>query len=91
MAHIDLLYAATKLVTESHFGSPSMLRRCLRRDYNVSVPFEICERLLDMMGHHGIVGPARGSLAREVLTDYEQASKTLQSSRGGSWGLPAAA
>ncbi|CAL9664903.1 DNA translocase FtsK [Streptomyces sp. enrichment culture] len=91
MPHIDLLYAATKLVTESRFGSPSMLRRCLRRDYEVSVPFEICEHLLDLMERHGIVGPARGSLAREVLMDYEEASKALLSSRGGSWGVPAAA
>lgn len=91
MAHIDLLYAATKLVTESRFGSPSMIRRCLRRDYDVSVPFEVCELLLDLMGRHGIVGPAHGSLAREVLMDYEQASQALRSSRGGSWGIPAAA
>jgi hypothetical protein len=91
MPHTDLLYAATKLVTESRFGSPSMIRRCLQRDYNVSVPFEICEHLLDMMGRHGIVGPARGSLAREVLMDYTQASAALRATRGGSWGIPAAA
>jgi hypothetical protein len=91
MEHIDLLYAATKLVTDSRFGSPSMLRRCLRRDYNVSVPFEVCELLLDIMGRHNIVGPAHGSKAREVLMDYGQASAALQSTRGGSWGIPAAA
>jgi hypothetical protein len=91
MEHIDLLYAATKLVTDSGFGSPSMLRRCLRRDYNVSVPFEICELLLDIMGRHQIVGSARGSKAREVLMDYGQACAALRASRGGSWGIPEAA
>ena len=88
---IDLLYAATKLVTESRFGSPSMIRRCLRRDYDVFVPFETCEHLLDLMEGRGIVGPNRGALARHVFMDYSEASEALRSHRGGSWGVPAAA
>lgn len=88
---LDLLYAATKLVTDSRFGSPSMIRRCLRQDYGVFLPFETCEHLLDLMERRGIVGPSRGSLAREVLMDYEQASEALRTRHGGSWGIPAAA
>jgi hypothetical protein len=88
---LDLLYAATKLVTESRFGSPAMLRRCLRQDYDVFVPYEICEHLLDVMEGRGIVGPSRLPLARDVLMDYEQASEALRAHHGGSWGHPAAA
>lgn len=88
---LDLLYAATKLVTEKRHGSPAMIRRCLRQDYNVFVPYEICDHLLDLMQTRGIVGLSKGAIARDVLMDYEQASQALRWHHGGSWGIPVAA
>lgn len=88
---LDLLYAATKLVTERRHGSPAMIRRCLRQDYSLHVTYETAEHLLDQMQARGIVGPSQGSLARDVLRDYETASAALRKVHGGSWGNPAAA
>lgn len=88
---LDLLYAATKLVTEKRHGSPAMVRRCLRQDYDVHVTYATAEHLLDQMQSLGIVGPSKGAIARDVLMDYEQASKRLLPAHGGSWGNPKAA
>jgi DNA segregation ATPase FtsK/SpoIIIE-like protein len=88
---LDLLYAATKLVTESRHGSPAMIRRRLRQDYDVHITYETAEHLLDQMQARGIVGPSKGSLARDVLMDYEKACTALRVVHGGSWGNPIAA
>lgn len=85
---LDLLYAATKLVTESRFGSPSMIRRCLRQDRNVHITCATAENLLNQMQECGVVGPNRGALARDVLMDYEQACAALQPVHGSSWEGP---
>lgn len=86
---IDLLYAATHLVTTSRHGSPAMIRRCLRRDHGLHIPYATAEHLLDQMQEHGIVGPSQGSLARDVLMDYEQACEVLKPAHGSSWEDPA--
>lgn len=81
---VDLLYAAAKLVTESRFGSPAMILRCLRQDRDVHLTYSTAEHLLDQMQELGIVGPSKGSLARDVLMDYEQARAVLKPVHGAS-------
>lgn len=83
----DVLYAATRLVTESRFGSPSMLVRCLKKQ-GVRVTFGTAVNLLDQMNEAGIVGPAQGSLARDVLMNTEQAIQALRRQHGGDWTHP---
>lgn len=71
----DLLLMAAELVISSRFGSQSMLQRKLR------VGFALADALMDAMEARGLVGPADGSRAREVLVPTGAADDVLRELR----------
>lgn len=58
----DYLQRAAAYVVTNQFAAPDRLQRHLRIRYSTA------ERLLDELQQHGVVGPSRGSLPRDVLT-----------------------
>jgi S-DNA-T family DNA segregation ATPase FtsK/SpoIIIE len=73
----DLFDEAVRVVLKSRRGSASLLQRAL------GIGYTRASRLIDLMGHAGIVGEHKGSKAREILMtleDWEEAYGTSGSS-----------
>lgn len=66
-----LLRQAAEIITGTGFGSGQMLQRKLR------VGFAEAQQLMDTLEQHGIVGPAQGTLPRDVLAGVGDLDRLL--------------
>ena len=62
----ELFDGAVRIILETQRGSVSLLQRRL------GIGYTRASRLMDMMSDHGVVGPFKGSKAREVYFTLEE-------------------
>jgi len=67
---------AARIVVIHQQGSASLLQRKLKLGYNRA------GRIVDQLEHHGIIGPFKGSKAREVIITDEMALDELLKNKG---------
>lgn len=73
--NLELLTAAAELVITTQFGSTSMLQRKLTLGYARAAD------LIHQLEQHGILGPANGARARDVLYTPENIDDALRAIR----------
>lgn len=66
MVSKDVLAEARAIVVATQFGSQGMLQRKLR------IGFALACRVMDVLEAEGVVGPASGTLPRDVLVKSER-------------------
>ena len=72
---LGLLLEAAEYVIGHQFAAPSSLQR------NIRVGFAKAGLLMNLLEERGIVGPARGSMARDVLVPKERMAQALDAIR----------
>ena len=74
---VDPLFAdAARLIVSTQQGSTSLLQRRMKLGYNRA------GRLMDQMERMGVVGPSKGSTAREVLYSDDASLEQFLSGKG---------
>jgi AbrB family looped-hinge helix DNA binding protein len=73
---LDLVIRAAEQVVSSQFASASMLQRKLQ------ITSAMAARLMSILESHGVVGPAKGSKARDVLVKPDDLPELLARLRG---------
>jgi hypothetical protein len=68
---LELVLQGAELVIVSQFGSTAMLQRKLR------IGFADASHVMDELQRHGVVGPAQGGSARDVLVKPDELEATL--------------
>jgi DNA segregation ATPase FtsK/SpoIIIE, S-DNA-T family len=72
MPDTSTLVTAAEIVIQTQFASVSMLQRKLRLGYAHA------SRLMDELETRGVVGPAKGSMARDVLVRLDELDDVLR-------------